>query len=162
MKKLLMCLLTVFAVGLFAQGIQWQHDFDRALDLSRRSKKPVFVFFTGSDWCGWCIKLDKEILSKRDMVRYLNDNFILYKADFPRRTQVPKPLMAKNRQLMEKYGVRGYPTIVIVDGSGKALGRTGYLKGGPAAMKAQLNKYTRKVGPPPPPKKAPQPPRGRR
>ena len=70
--------------------------------------------------------------------------------------------MAKNRQLMEKYGVRGYPTIVIVDGSGKALGRTGYLKGGPAAMKAQLNKYTRKVGPPPPPKKAPQPPRGRR
>lgn len=147
MKKLLVCLLAVFTVSLFAQGIHWQHDFDKALDLSRKSRKPVFVFFTGSDWCGWCIKLDREILSKRDMVRFLNDNFILYKADFPKRNQPPRHVMAKNQHLMKRYGVRGYPTIVIVDGNGKSLGMTGYMRGGPDAMKRELGKYIRKAPP---------------
>ena len=65
MKKFLVCLLTVFTVGLFAQGLQWQQNYDEALRLSKESGKPVFAFFTGSDWCGWCIRLDREILSKQ-------------------------------------------------------------------------------------------------
>ena len=141
MKKMLVCLLTVFAVGLFAQGINWQTDFDEACRMSRKTGKPVFAFFTGSDWCGWCIKLDREILSKRDMVKYLNDNFIMFKADFPRRNPPSKDVMDKNRALMRKYGVRGYPTIIITDASGKALGKTGYTRGGPSAMKKNLNRY---------------------
>lgn len=147
MKKFLVCLLTVFTVGLFAQGLQWQQDYDEALRLSKESGKPVFAFFTGSDWCGWCIKLDREILSKRDMVKYLNDNFILFKADFPRSNPPPKEVMAKNRELMAKYGVRGYPTIIITDASGKAMGKTGYMKGGPAAMKRTLDRYIKKAPP---------------
>ena len=147
MKKFLVCLLTVFTVGLFAQGLQWQQNYDEALRLSKESGKPVFAFFTGSDWCGWCIKLDREILSKRDMVKYLNDNFILFKADFPRRNPPPKEVMMKNRALMAKFGVRGYPTIIITDASGNAMGKTGYMKGGPAAMKRTLDRYIKKVPP---------------
>ncbi|MBR2439072.1 MAG: thioredoxin family protein [Lentisphaeria bacterium] len=166
MKKLLACLLTVFTVGLFAQGLHWNHDFSKALDISRKTGKPVFAFFTGSDWCGWCMKLDREILSKRDMVRYLNDNFVLFKADFPRKNQPPKHIMAANSKLQLKYGVRGYPTIIITDGKGTAIGRTGYMKGGPAAMKAVLNKYIRKAPAPkkpvPPPRKAAPPKKAHR
>ena len=147
MKKFLVCLLTVFTVGLFAQGLQWQQNYDEALRLSKESGKPVFAFFTGSDWCGWCIKLDREILSKRDMVKYLNDNFILFKADFPRRNPPPKEVMMKNRALMAKFGVRGYPTIIITDASGNAMGKTGYMKGGPAAMKRTLDRYIKKAPP---------------
>ena len=147
MKKFLVCLLTVFTVGLFAQGLQWQQDYDEALRLSKESGKPVFAFFTGSDWCGWCIKLDREILSKRDMVKYLNDNFILFKADFPQKNPPPENIMMKNRELMQKYGVRGFPTIVITDASGTAMGKTGYMKGGPAAMKRTLDRYIKKTSP---------------
>ena len=160
MKKLLACLLTVFTVSIFAQGLHWNHDYNRALESSRKTGKPVFAFFTGSDWCGWCMKLDREILSKREMNRYLNDNFILFKADFPRRNQPPKHVMAFNQNLMRQFGVRGYPTIIIVDGHGRKIGQTGYMKGGPAAMKRVLSQYVRKtvVKPVPPPKKPVPPP----
>lgn len=144
MKKWMVCLLTVLAVGLFADGIKWQSNYDEALEKSKNEKKPMFVFFTGSDWCGWCMKLDKEILSKKEMVRYLNGNFILYKADFPRKNKPSKEVMEKNSELAGKYGIRGYPTIVITDGSGKKLGTTGYMRGGPSAMKNVLDKYVKK------------------
>ena len=141
MKKMLVCLLTVLTVGLFAQDLNWNLDFKKALDLSRKSGKPVFAFFTGSDWCGWCKRLDREILSKRDMIRYLNDNFILFKADFPRKNQPPKHVTAFNHGLMKQYGVDGFPSIIITDSTGKAIGRTGYMRGGPSAMKKALNQY---------------------
>ena len=147
MKKFFVCLLTVLTVGLFAQEFQWQQNFDNALRLSKESGKPVFAFFTGSDWCGWCIRLDREILSKQEMKKYLNDNFILFKADFPQKNPPPADIMMKNRELMEKYSVRGYPTIIITDASGKALGKTGYMRGGPYAMKRALGNYVKKASP---------------
>ena len=168
MKKLFACLLTVLTVCIFAKDLHWNLDYNRALEISRKTGKPVFAFFTGSDWCGWCIKLDQEILSRKEMERYLNQNFILFKADFPRRNPPPKHIMAFNQKLMEKYGVRGYPTIIILDGRGKKLGQTGYMRGGSAAMIRTLDKYVRKpvvkpvpppkktLPPPPPPKKAPK------
>ena len=147
MKKFLVCLLAVLTVCLFAQELQWQQNFDNALRLSKESGKPVFAFFTGSDWCGWCIRLDREILSKQEMKKYLSDNFILFKADFPQQNPPPENIMVKNHELMQKYGVRGFPTIVITDASGKALGMTGYMRGGPDAMKKALDKYVKKASP---------------
>ena len=143
MKKLFICLLTVFTVGVFAQSLSWQTDFDKALAMSKQTKKPVFAFFTGSDWCGWCIKLDKEILSKKEMIQYLNKNFVLFKADFPRKNQPSQSVMAKNYELMKKYGVRGYPTIIITDAEGNASGRAGYMRGGPKSMMNALNQYVK-------------------
>ena len=143
MKKLFICLLTVFTVGVFAQSLSWQTDFDKALAMSKQTKKPVFAFFTGSDWCGWCIKLDKEILSKKEMIQYLNKNFVLFKADFPRKNKPSQSVMAKNYELMKKYGVRGYPTIIITDAEGNASGRAGYMRGGPKSMMNALNQYVK-------------------
>lgn len=145
MKKVILFFLTVFAISVFADTLNWQTDFDQALAMSQKEKKPVFAFFTGSDWCGWCIKLDKEILSKKEMIQYLNKKFILFKADFPRKNQPPRNVMAKNQALMQKYGVEGFPTIIITDSKGVELGKTGYMRGGPAAMKKVLDQYIRKA-----------------
>lgn len=145
MKKMLVCLFTILTVGLFAQGLQWNQDFSKALELSRKSGKPVFAFFTGSDWCGWCMRLDREILSKPEMIRYLNDNFILFKADFPMKNKPSAEVLAANSKLQKKYRVRGYPTIIITDSKGVELGKTGYMSGGPAAMKKVLDQYIRKA-----------------
>ena len=143
MKNFIVCLLAVFAVSVFADTVNWQTDFDQALALSKKEGKPVFAFFTGSDWCGWCIKLDKEILSKKEMIQYLNKKFIPFKADFPRKNKPSKQVMEKNYNLMEKYGVRGYPTIIITDAEGKVSGSTGYMRGGPQAMMKTLDKYVK-------------------
>lgn len=144
MKKWMICLLTVLTVGLFAGGIRWQSNYDEALEKSKNEKKLMFVFFTGSDWCGWCMKLDREILSRNEMVEYLNKNFILYKADFPKKNKPPKAVEEKNRALSRKYGIRGYPTIVITDETGKQIGTAGYMRGGSPAMIKHLDQFLKK------------------
>lgn len=144
MKKMLVCLLMALTVGLFAQDLQWVSDYGKAIEMSRKTGKPVFTFFTGSDWCGWCVRLDREILSKKNMIQYLNKNFVLYKADFPRKNP-PQPLVRKkNSELMKKYGVRGFPTIIITDANGNALEKTGYMRGGPSAMMRVLDRARKK------------------
>ncbi|PID28512.1 MAG: thioredoxin [Candidatus Cloacimonadota bacterium] len=113
------------------EGIKWLTSYDKAVELSKKEKKPIFVDFTGSDWCGWCMKLNDEVFSKKSFVDYLEKNFIPLELDFPSKKKQSEEIKEQNSKLVEKYSVRGFPTILILDKEGKVLAKTGYQQGGP-------------------------------
>jgi protein disulfide-isomerase len=87
---------------------------NKAIEISHNTEKPLMLFFTGSDWCGWCIKLQKAVFSKPDFVKWATKNVVLVELDFPRRTKISEELTAQNRNLQQMFGVRGYPTVWFV------------------------------------------------
>lgn len=115
-----------------AEGITWLTNLEEAEQLAAEKDVPVFIHFTGSDWCGWCIKLKDEVYSKQIFQDYAADNLIMVKIDFPKYTTLPEDTKNYNNALAQKYGVKGFPTVVITDVEGKELARTGYQYGGAA------------------------------
>lgn len=108
-------------------------DFEAAKAKAVAEQKPMLLDFTGSDWCGWCIKLDKEVFSQQAFQAYAADSLVLVELDFPRRKAQSDELKAQNEALAQKYNIRGFPTIVVLSPEGELLGRTGYRPGGPEA-----------------------------
>ncbi len=109
----------------------WLEDYDEAMALAKKENKKVLINFSGSDWCGWCIKLDDEVFSRRGFAEFAKDNLVLLKLDFPRKTMVPPEIMAEREKYLKKYGVQGFPTILITDSEGNVTQKTGYRQGGP-------------------------------
>jgi len=111
----------------------WIADFDEAVKVAKAEKKDLFVDFTGSDWCGWCKKLDAEVFSKEEFLTAVKKDFVLVSLDYPHdeavKAKVPNP--KRNTELSEKYGIRGFPTILLMTPDGNVYGQTGYQKGGP-------------------------------
>ncbi|HSP45309.1 MAG TPA: thioredoxin family protein [Chthoniobacterales bacterium] len=118
----------------------WLTDYDRAQKEAEAGHKLLVMDFTGSDWCGWCIMLDKEVFSKAEFKEYASKNLVLLELDFPRTKPMPPDIAAQNERLLRKYGIQGFPTVVVFDSSGKPLGALGYQQGGPQAFIAQLEK----------------------
>lgn len=116
----------------------WETDYEKAKELARTENKHILVDFTGSDWCGWCIKLNKEVFSQPAFQEYARKNLVLVVVDFPRKTPLSEEAQKKNRSLMAKYEVRGFPTLVILNPKGKEVARTGYRAGGPKAYVEHL------------------------
>lgn len=120
------------------EDLTWHTDMSKASELSMKEKKPLMLFFTGSDWCGWCIRLQNEVFKKEDFAKWAKENVILVELDFPKRTPQDDAIKMQNAQLQQIFQVRGYPTIWIVNPEkteeGKvnlnALGSTGYVAGG--------------------------------
>lgn len=108
----------------------WMTDFDAAKTKAKAEDKPMVLNFTGSDWCGWCIKLDKEVFSKAAFKSYASEDLILVELDFPRGKKQSAEVKAQNEALAKKYGVRGFPTILVLDSAGKLIKQTGYQRGG--------------------------------
>jgi len=121
-----------------AESTLWLTNYEQALKVATEKNRPVLVDFTGSDWCGWCIKLDKEVFSKDAFKAYARDNLVLLKLDFPRRKMLPKEKSARNQELAEIFGIRGFPTIVLLGADGKEKARTGYQRGGAEAYVEHL------------------------
>lgn len=124
-------------VGLLLGGVaaaeaggNWLTDFEEAKKQAKEKGVPILVDFTGSDWCGWCIKLKKEVFSQEAFQAYAKDNLVLLELDFPRRKEIPAETRKQNEALMKEFGIRGFPTILLVDAEGKELDRTGYRRGG--------------------------------
>ena len=125
----------------------WYTDVNKAVNLSVQTGKPLFFFFTGSDWCGWCKKLVKEVFIKEEFKSWAKKNVILVELDFPRRTPISDDLKKQNRELGQMFGVRGYPTGWLVNPeitAGKVnfnkIGSQGYVAGGPKAWIVGANK----------------------
>jgi protein disulfide-isomerase len=126
-----------FAVSLllftgFASAEEWMTDFAKAQEMAEKEKKPMLVNFTGSDWCGWCIKLESEVFSKSEFTKWAKENVILVKLDFPKK-KIDESLKKQNGELSKKYGIQGFPTVLFLDAKGEVLGKTGYVKGGPSS-----------------------------
>ncbi|TRW26466.1 DUF255 domain-containing protein [Flavobacterium zepuense] len=153
MKKLLVILFIAFgALSTQAQELEWHTDIAKATSLSESTKKPLLMFFTGSDWCGWCMKLQKEVLKTPEFAKWAKENVILVELDFPRRAAQSPEIKNQNAQLNQFFKVRGYPTVWFAKASknseGKiafdALGSTGYVAGGPTPWLDGANKIIKK------------------
>ena len=118
----------------------WMTDYKAALEKANREEKRVLLNFTGSDWCGWCIKLDREVFSTHEFMAYANQNLVLVKLDFPKKKKLPELLQAQNKGLAKRYRIRGYPTIIILNSRGKSVGKLGYTRGGPKAFIKEVEK----------------------
>jgi thioredoxin-related protein len=119
----------------------WETDYKRAQDEAKTNHKLVFLNFTGSDWCGWCIQLDRAILSKPQFKDYASKNLVLVELDFPRRKSQSVELRKQNQELVERYQVEGFPTLVVLNADGKTVWRyDGFYDGGIAAFLAELDK----------------------
>jgi protein disulfide-isomerase len=91
--------------------LQWHTKVAEAYDLSKTSGKPIFAFFTGSDWCGWCHKLQREVFSKPSFIDWATESVVLLELDFPRRKQLSPELAQQNNELQQVFRVGSYPTI---------------------------------------------------
>lgn len=105
----------------------WTMDFDAAVKLAGEKKVPLLLNFTGSDWCHWCIHMDKTVFAKEDWKDYAKENLVLVTLDFPRNSSgIPENYQKRNQELQAKYEVRGYPTYLILDSDAETvLGQLG-------------------------------------
>ena len=119
----------------------WQTDFAAAKAKAAQEHKLLLLDFTGSDWCGWCKKLEKEVFSQKLFQDKAPKDFILVRLDFPQKTKLDEKLTAQNQALAKTYGISGYPSIILVDAEGVELARTGYKAGGPKAYLEHLQGF---------------------
>jgi thioredoxin-related protein len=112
------------------------------VEQAKTENKPILLDFTGSDWCGWCMKMKKESLDTPMFKHYAEKNLVLVEVDFPHGKTQPESVKKQNKELSQKYSANGFPTFVLVDKDAKELGRQGgYLEGGPTAFIAKLNTF---------------------
>jgi protein disulfide-isomerase len=154
MKKLTLALLLLATVTARAE-LTWLTDLDEAKKVATKENKKLLVDFTGSDWCGYCIKLHKEVFDTPEFEKFAKD-YVLVELDFPKRKEQPAAEKAKNQAAQKKYGVNGFPTVIIINSSGKVLNRAeGYAPdSGPDAYLPKLGApAVKKVKAPTPTKK---------
>lgn len=131
------------AAGAPAAGeAEWFADYDKAVEAAKAQKKDLLVDFTGSDWCGWCIKLHKEVFEQPEFKAAAPADFVLCALDFPNgeaaKAKVPNP--ARNQELSQKHEVRGFPTILLLTADGEVIAQTGYQPGGAKPYLEHLSK----------------------
>jgi thioredoxin-related protein len=129
----LFCLTFLGLAATALAGEGWMTDFEAAKVKAKAENKPMLLDFTGSDWCGWCIKLDKEVFGEAAFKEYAAAELVLVELDFPRSKEQSAELQAQNKKLAKQYGVRGYPTILVLSPDGKLIEQTGYQRGGAEA-----------------------------
>jgi protein disulfide-isomerase len=146
MKKLILTLLLLASVTARAE-LTWLTDLDEAKKAAAKENKKLLVDFTGSDWCGYCIKLHKEVFDTPEFEKFAKD-FVLVELDFPRRKEQPAAVKAKNQAAQKKFGVNGFPTVIIMTAGGKVLFRAeGYSPdSGPSGYLPQLGAPAVKKG----------------
>lgn len=143
-KKIVTVLILVLSFLNVANAQEWQTDLKKAEKIASTENEPIILVFQGSDWCAPCIKLDREVWSTDTFKNYAKNNFVMLKADFPRRSKnmLATEQQEKNNKLAEYYNPEGYfPLVVVLDKDGAVLGKTGYLKTTPEAYIKTLNAF---------------------
>ncbi len=123
------CAVLSLTTASAAEG--WLTDFEAAKKQATTEKKDILIDFTGSDWCGWCIKLNEEVFNKDAFKKAAPKDFVFLELDFPQRKKLDEKLQKQNQKLQEEFGVQGFPTIFLTDGKGRPYAQTGYQPGGP-------------------------------
>jgi protein disulfide-isomerase len=121
--------------------INWLTDFDAAKAKAKSDHKLVLLDFTGSDWCGYCKRMQVEIFSKPQFQDYAAKNLVLVELDFPRAKPQSDEVRRQNMKLASEYEIEGFPTLIVLSPEGKRVGNFfGYIEGGPEAIIAALEK----------------------
>ena len=139
------CAATALAATSTPQG--FTDNLDEALKSAKANKRYVVAVFSGSDWCGWCKKLEQEILSTETFRKGAVGRYELVYIDNPRN----KDLLSEhgkenNRNLTSKYDIRGFPTVLVLDADGQKVAEMGYDAGGPEKYLEKLEEEV-KYGP---------------
>ena len=142
---LLLCATSAFAAPQ-GDSVKWSDDFNAVKAEAKKTNKPILANFTGSDWCPWCIKLEKEILSQKAFQDYAGANLVLFIADFPQHKELSAAVQKQNDDLQNKYNIKGFPTVLLLDADGKVLGKTGYQRGGAESFVADVKDTLNKAG----------------
>lgn len=140
----LLCFL--FFIEAEAAQIQWYTNYNQAVSDAKSANKPIILFFTGSDWCGWCNKLEREVFESKDFIDSTAQKMVFVKLDFPMRSQLPDNQKQQNELLKDKYSIRSYPTLIVIDPQERQIGITGYRPGGGKQyadhLMKMVNEYT--------------------
>ncbi len=113
-----------------ASSVHWYTNYNQAAAQAQKEKKPLLLFFTGTDWCGWCKKMDQEIFSSPDFAKAAGNEFVFVELDYPMNKKLPQDEAQQNASLKQKFGITGYPTVVILDPNGNFIAESGYRPGG--------------------------------
>lgn len=119
---------------------RWLTHYDSALDRAKAENKVILMDFSGSDWCGWCKKLDREIFATAEFTDYADKKLVLLKVDFPKKVRLSAEQEKHNMALARKYDIEGFPTVILLDSAENVIGTLGYMQGGPRAFIAELEK----------------------
>ncbi|MEW7291965.1 thioredoxin family protein [Aquimarina sp. 2304DJ70-9] len=133
MNKFAPFIIVAFALlcNLTLSAQDWQYDLDDALAIAKEKDQKIVLFFTGSDWCPPCIKLEKNVLSSNEFSAFADQKYVWLKADFPRRkkNRISKEQKKKNLALADRYNKRlVFPVILVLNKNGVVLGATGYRR----------------------------------
>ena len=145
MKKLILGLLLLSSH--FIQSQNLQSNFEQAKEIATKEGKNIVLVFSGSDWCAPCMKLEKNIWNSEEFKAEAQQNWIIYKADFPKKkaNQLSEELTQQNKQLAEKYNKGGsFPLVVLLDSSGKVLGMTGFKNSSPQEYINLIHSFDKK------------------
>ena len=115
--------------------------FDEAIETSRLTGRPIVLVFTGSDWCGWCHRLSREVFDTPQFASWSKDRVILVEADFPRTHQLPSEIAQTNQRLATKFSIASYPTVLMIDSREQLLLRIKYKAGGAVAWISKVQPY---------------------
>ncbi len=150
MKCCLSLFMTMAFVSIFQccgadeakKQVEWLTNYEQAVNKAQATSKPMLLFFTGSDWCGWCNKLEEEVFDSPSFSEAVGDKFIFLKLDFPREKPIAPAIKEQNRQLRNQFDIRNYPTIIIFDAKNqRKIGTTGYRPGGGKQYSDHLMKF---------------------
>jgi len=131
LSKLFSCLFVICVLSFSVHAEGWVTDMEAAKASAKKDKKDLLLDFTGSDWCGWCIKLNKEVFDQEAFKTFAGKELVMVELDFPRKKKLDEKLAAQNNDLAQKWGVQGFPTIILADADGMPYAKTGYQAGGP-------------------------------
>ena len=141
-RMALAVMISTLFVSTAMAGEGWLVDYEKAKAQAAKEGKDILIDFTGSDWCGWCIRLKKEVFSQDEFKAEVHKNFVLLELDYPRNVPQTPEIKAQNAELKNRFGIRGYPTIMLVDAQGRPYAKTGYQKGGPENYLKHLAKLS--------------------
>lgn len=144
MKKLTLIIILIFSFYGFSQD--WKTTYAEALTVATTQNKPLIVVFSGSDWCPPCIRLDKKVLKSEEFISFSNENYILYRADFPKKkaNKLSDELAADNAKLAEQYNPKGhFPMLVVLNNEEEVLGRASYKRQKPSQYISLINTFVK-------------------